>query len=327
MGTPNSSIPPIRPNNQWVAVNVFNPDVFPISVVYPNNTAHWSESIPYKAGNRHLLNANFYLSPGDTMISKNKLYKAVLGTNGNLEISDFQNTILFSTKTTNGDRLLVKSNGSLILFDKNNKPVWVPDTFSRPHITGTPYLILDDDGTLKVMRYLLLQDNTGERSYDIKVWQSANTQQTNIDHIKRKLNKKCDKCEKNAGLPYSEKKNCNCDTPLASVSRFAQSLMADKTQSSQRYMSNPLQMTNQTPMTTRAELLSEMPTRMSTQMPSTLVSTTTMPSTMPSTTTMPTRAELLSEMPTRMSTQMPSTLASTTTMPTQMPTRMPSQMK
>jgi len=232
------------PNNQWDVVTVHDRPVYgrfnqnnPFA-----NTAHWSESMTYRAGKRHVLNSNYYLSSGNMMVSKNKLYKAILGTNGNLQVSDFENTILFSTRTTNGDRLLVQVNGFIILYDKNNKPVWVPDTFSRRHITGSPYLILDDDGTLKVMRSLSLNDSAGEISYDIKVWQSPNTENTNIDLIRKKLNKKCEKCEKNCGLPYSEKKNCNCDTPLASVSKFAQSLMADKTQSSQRYMSMPSQM-------------------------------------------------------------------------------------
>ncbi len=72
---------------------------------------------------KNIIPTNKYLLTDDFIESPNKIYKLQLK-NGNLILSDKDNSVKWETNTTAGIKFVVKSNGDCILYDSNENSIW-----------------------------------------------------------------------------------------------------------------------------------------------------------------------------------------------------------
>jgi hypothetical protein len=88
------------------------------------------------------------LTPGQYLTSDNLQYKLLLQTDGNLVLYDFQNRASWSSGTSNRPvvQAVVQSDGNVVLYDSSGKVYWSAGTGGH----GSANLILQDDGHLKL---------------------------------------------------------------------------------------------------------------------------------------------------------------------------------
>ncbi len=90
-------------------------------------------------------------SPGTTLFSPNARYRFVYQADGNLGLYEDQHPHDLwrsSTYGSNPDRLVMQTDGNLVLYDSNNYAIWHTHTWGNPGA----YLSLQDDGNLVIYR-------------------------------------------------------------------------------------------------------------------------------------------------------------------------------
>ncbi|KAI7873231.1 mannose-specific lectin precursor, partial [Lichtheimia hyalospora FSU 10163] len=103
------------------------------------------------------IKANQYISYNQKLISKNKKYEAIFQTDGNFCIYPYgsQRThehCKWSTNTYNKNAkyLKMQDDGNLVIYNKNNNPIWSSDTYYDVLYPQTSRLIMQDDGNLVI---------------------------------------------------------------------------------------------------------------------------------------------------------------------------------
>jgi hypothetical protein len=213
-------------NNKTTHISVLNQSVIPENIKkgehFLTNARHWSESSTYKRGYKDIILPNFYIQRGDEMLSSNKLYKLVFSHSGNLILKNIGGDTIYHVLSFKGDKLLVQPNGRVILYDDKRDPVWVPDTTSLPYVQGNLAFLVDNDGKIKVVRQMVINDMENgkkkEREYTITVWQSDNKVLDYEYNLITQLKKECSDCKNKFSSASMTNKTCNCDTPVASIS-------------------------------------------------------------------------------------------------------------
>ncbi len=91
------------------------------------------------------------LPAGSQLLSHQKLYRFEVHTDGELALYDNYTSKQLWSSRTKGDaaKLVMQNDGNLVLYDKNNKPIW--DSGSVDKI-GDYFLALQDDGNLVIYK-------------------------------------------------------------------------------------------------------------------------------------------------------------------------------
>ncbi|XP_024914974.1 mannose-specific lectin-like isoform X3 [Cynoglossus semilaevis] len=97
--------------------------------------------------NRNSLSTDQELRPGESLMSLNGNYKAILQTDGNFVVYGW--TPLWASDTWNKDshRLIMQSDGNLVIYNKESQPIWASDTCSN-ETSQKMRLTMQDDGRL-----------------------------------------------------------------------------------------------------------------------------------------------------------------------------------
>ncbi|XP_008316311.1 mannose-specific lectin-like isoform X1 [Cynoglossus semilaevis] len=97
--------------------------------------------------NRNSLSTDQELRPGESLMSLNGNYKAILQTDGNFVVYGWAPLWASNTWKKDSHRLILQSDGNLVIYDKTIKPLWASDTWSN-EISHRMRLTMQDDGRL-----------------------------------------------------------------------------------------------------------------------------------------------------------------------------------
>lgn len=94
------------------------------------------------------------MSMGQSLVSRNGIYRMVLQVDGNLVVYQYATPIWDSATSGyylgNNGKLTMQSDGNLVIYDTNGRPYW--DTYNTHFNPPSPrigyYLIMQDDGNL-----------------------------------------------------------------------------------------------------------------------------------------------------------------------------------
>ncbi|XP_018516976.1 comitin isoform X2 [Lates calcarifer] len=103
--------------------------------------------------NRNSISTDEELRQGDYLLSENGNYKAIFQHDGNFVIYTWRPTWASDTCGKNPFRILLQQDTNLVMYTKEDHPVWASGTFSNQHttrmrltLTNEGQLVLDNNG-------------------------------------------------------------------------------------------------------------------------------------------------------------------------------------
>lgn len=78
--------------------------------------------------------------------SKNRIYRFIMQSDGNLVVYKLKNPLWASNTVGRGEHFIMQRDGNAVLYDSNGKALWSSGT----HNTGANRIVMQDDGNLVV---------------------------------------------------------------------------------------------------------------------------------------------------------------------------------
>lgn len=104
---------------------------------------------------RSTLEPGQFLLQGEELTSPNGAYYAPLQHDGNFVVyRKAGNVARWSTQTKDGAKLIMQTDGNLVLYNDKEDPVWSSNTARRPN----SYVVLQDDGNLVIYQRVPIFD-------------------------------------------------------------------------------------------------------------------------------------------------------------------------
>ncbi|MDA9004148.1 hypothetical protein N9J26_01525 [bacterium] len=97
------------------------------------------------------LAAGEIMTPGQSIQSKNGIYRFIFQLDGNLVVYKNENNPIWSSDThgSNADRLIMQNDGNFVLYSNDNVPLWHSHTGDSFGDIGIDYdVVMQDDGNL-----------------------------------------------------------------------------------------------------------------------------------------------------------------------------------